>query len=160
MRLIARRVAAVVAIVLGLACVSLAAFGTDARPLGRPPAPDNTPQAGTIPPLNPRAGNTDIRQTTQIAPDIFASEFGKRGKHVVTVTIRGGAYYLIAWRDKQSATSRGPVHMTKTISGGFPLVLVAIDNRGGDSTCSISIDGKEKDTQSTGADSPIVYCEA
>jgi hypothetical protein len=160
MRLIARRVAAVVAIVLGLACVSLAAFGTDARPLGRQPAPDDTPQAGTIPPLNPRAGNTDIRRTTQIAPDIFNSEFGKRGKHVVTVTIRGSAYYLIAWRDKQVLGSRGPLHVTKTLTGGFPLVRVGIDAKGGASTCVITVDGKEKDTQSTSTEFPVVFCEA
>jgi hypothetical protein len=159
MRLIARRVAAVIAIVLGLAFVSIAAFGTDSTPLGREPVPDDEPQAGAIPPLDPRAGNTDIRRT-QVAPDIFASEFGKRGKHVVTVTIRGGAYYLIAWRDKQIVGSRGPLNVTKTVNGGFPLVRVGIDAKGGPSTCTITIDGKEKDTQSTSEEFPVVFCEA
>ncbi|HUQ00141.1 MAG TPA: hypothetical protein VM093_06745 [Aeromicrobium sp.] len=159
MRLIARRVAAVVAIVLGLAFVSLAAFGTDATPLGRQSVPDEEPQAGTIPPLNPRAGNTDIRRT-QVAPDIFGSEFGKRGKHVVTVAVQGSAYYLIAWRDKQVVGSRGPLTVTKTIEGGFPLVRIGIDAKGGPSTCVITVDGKEKDRQSTSEDFPIVFCEA
>lgn len=159
MRLIARRVAAVVAIVLGLAFVSLAAFGTDSSPIGRPSVPDDEPQAGIIPPLNPRAGNTDIRRQ-QYQPNIFASEFGKRGKHVVTVSVRGSAYYLIAWRDKTVEGARGPVSKTRTITGGFPLVRVGIDAKGGASTCSITIDGKEKDTQSTSEEFPVVFCEA
>jgi hypothetical protein len=160
MRLIARRVAAVVAIVLGLACVGLAAFGTDGGITARPAAPNDTPAVGSIPPLDPRAGNTDIRRKTAAGGSIFNTEFGKRGKHEVTISVNGRAYYAAWWRDGTFGGGRGPLRGTKVVTGGFPLVRLGIDAKGGASTCTITVDGRIKDQQSTSSDTPIVFCEA
>jgi hypothetical protein len=157
MRLIARRAAAVIAIVLGLACVSAAALGSDSSPIGRPPVPDDEPRVGAIPPLNPRT--TPARPKPK-PPSSFDTEFGDRGSHEVTVTIRGSAHYLVNWRDKESKIGVGNVTQSRTIEGGFPLAQVAMQAVRGNSTCTITIDGDVKDTQSTTAETPIAYCEA
>ncbi|MFL6089539.1 MAG: hypothetical protein ACJ71Z_05305 [Aeromicrobium sp.] len=166
MRLIARKVAAVVAIVLGLACVSLAAFGSGTTVVGPPPAPDDEPKIGSIPPIGPRSGVKADSIAGPSAPrsGAFDSEFGQRGNHEVTVVLHGHAFFDVEWRDKKS--DKGATlgfRKTRTVKGGFPLAQVAVQaypEAIGSAGCSITIDGHEKDAQVTSKDQPIVFCQA
>jgi len=162
MRRIVRTVAAGVVIILGLALVSVAALGAKpANPLGRPSAP-NDDKVQAIPPFNPGPAKKAGIPNKVVLPNSFETEFGKRGKHTVEVSVRGGAVYGIAWRDKREPEwGLGNVQQSRTVNGGFPLVQVAMSaTRGIDSTCVITIDGEEKDTQSTTSDTPVQFCEA
>lgn len=162
MRLIARRIAAVAAVLLGLACVSAAAIGSE-TPLigGRPEAPGQPVETAGIPPFDPASGGSELaNQASARQATSFDSEYGDRGEHEVTVTVRGGANYVINWRDKQTKTSTGATTWSRTITGGFPLVQVAVQAVFADGTCTITIDGEIRDTQSTSKDRTITFCEA
>ena len=161
MRRIVRTVAAGFVVILGLALVAVAALGANSSsPLGRPSAPDDE-RVQAIPPYNPGpAAEAGIPK--MLRPNSFDSEFGQRGKHKVEVSVRGGAVYGISWRDKPEAEwGLGNVERSRTVNSGFPVVQVAMSaTRGINSTCVITIDGEEKDTQSTSTETPVQFCEA
>ena len=160
MRRIARTVAASIVIILGLALVSVASVGANTEStIGRPTAPDNE-TVGHIPPFRPSASRkADLQRN--LNPSSFDSEFGKRGKHEVLVRLTGGPQYAITWRgDPKTEWGLGNVQRTRTIDSGFPVVQVVVNGGGRTVTCSIIVDGIEKDRQSTTTDKPIVYCEA
>lgn len=159
-----RTIAAVIAIVLGLACVSLAAFGADAMKSVTPNSSDDErkPSARALPPLDPEAGNTETRMWEGgPVPDSFKSEFGQRGKHEVTVSVTGGAVYGVTWRDQaEPKWGVGNFSAERTVNGGFPLVQVVMQNKTGrNSTCVVTVDGIEKDRQSTSTEHLIQVCE-
>jgi hypothetical protein len=152
--------AASIVIILGLALVSVAAVGAKSgNPIGRPDAPDDE-VVRAVPPFTPGPAKAGIPKS--LRPNSFDSEFGKRGKHKVEVSVRGGAVYLITFRDdKEGEWGQGSVTRSRTVNSGFPVVQVGMDSSsGGHSTCVITIDGEEKDTQSTSAETPIQFCEA
>jgi hypothetical protein len=159
MRRIARTVAASVVIILGLALVSVAAFSSDIATVTLPDAPKAVPEAGQVAPLDPNAGNSPVRKIPSNLPDIFATEFGKRGKHEVTVTLSGPAAYQVSWRDGKVEEGTGQLNSTKTVSGGFPLAFVAVNGLGASITCTITIDGVERDSQTSTPENSIVFCE-
>lgn len=160
MRRIVRTVAAGVVVILGLALVSVAAFSSNIVTATLPEAPTDTSQGNEVAPLDPNANNGPIRKINVGMPDIFATEFGKRGKHQVTATMSGAGYYAVQWRgDKEAKQGAGAYSKTKTVNGGFPLVLLAINGAGRAVSCTITIDGVEKDTQTTSAETPVVFCE-
>lgn len=161
MRRIVRTVAASFVVILGLALVSVAALGANSgNPLGPPSAPSDE-KVQAIPPFNPGPAR-EAGIPKMLRPNSFDSEFGKRGEHKVEVSVRGGAVYGIAWRDKpEPEWGLGNVEASRTINSGFPVVQVAMSaTRGVHSTCVITIDGEEKDTQSTSDETPVQFCEA
>jgi hypothetical protein len=161
MRRIARTVAAGIVVILGLALVAVSAVGANnAGPLGRPAVPDDD-KVQVVPPFNPeRSKEAAIPQSMR--PNSFASEYGKRSKHKVEVRVTGGAVFLITFRnDKEGEWGQGSVTRSRTVNSGFPVVQVAMQaTRGIHSTCVVTIDGEEKDTQSTSAETPLQFCEA
>ncbi|HUS22683.1 MAG TPA: hypothetical protein VMZ66_11810 [Aeromicrobium sp.] len=162
MRRIVRTVAAGIVIILGLALVSVAAFSSDIATATLPDAPTTASEGGEVAPLDPYADNGPVRKTkTPDGPDVFGTEFGRRGKHEVTVTISGSGnfHYQVRWRGGKLDDSSGQYSRTKTVKGGFPLVLVGITSTGPAVSCSITIDGIRKDTQTTTADTPETFCE-
>jgi len=162
MRRIARTIAASIVVILGLALMSAAALSTDIVDAALPEAPESAAKGGAIKPLNPNADNPPVRKVGPDAPSIFTTEFGKRGKHEVKVTISGGAHYVITWRDDPvSEEGRGNVQRSRTIDSGFPVVQVGMTGTSGyHSTCIIVVDGTEKDRQSTSDETPVQICAA
>lgn len=165
MRRIVRTVAASVVVILGLALVSVAAFSSDIVIATLPEAPEDTSGGGAVAPLDPNVGNGPARKVIQGDPYLFRSEFGKRGEHDVEVVVTGVAalIYAISWRDDQKAQwGTGPVQRRRTIDSGFPVVRVTVNGGEGEgnATCVVTVDGVEKDRQSTSSELPIVSCEA
>jgi hypothetical protein len=158
MRRIVRTVAAGFVVILGLALVSVAAFSSDVVNVTRPDAP-KTSDAGSVAPLSPPdPDNLPVRNIPGDMPDIFATEFGKRGAHEVNVSMRGQGYYQVHWRGGKVDDGLGNYSQTKTVRGGFPLVLIVVNGLGRSVGCSVTIDGVEKDTKSSSAEQPIIYC--
>jgi hypothetical protein len=92
--------------------------------------------------------------------DVFDTEYGDRGSHKVTVSIRssGIAGYSITWRDgKKEQGTTGGLTRTRTITGGFPLAQVGIQGLGV-ATCTITVDGAQKATKSTSRKYAIAIC--
>jgi hypothetical protein len=161
MRRIVRTVAAGFVVILGLALVSVAALGDNSTsPLGRPSAPDDD-KVQSVPPFNPGpAPEAGIPKS--LRPNVFDSEFGKRGKHKVEVRVIGGDQYAIDWRgdpETEWGTGHG-AQRSRTIDSGFPVVRVAVNGAARTATCVITVDGKERDRQSSTDTTPIVVCEA
>jgi len=159
MRRIARTVAASIVVILGLALVSVASFSSNIVTATLPEAPTDVSEGGAVAPLDPNADNGPVRKITLDAPELFATEFGKRGKHEVTVTMGGQGFYQVHWRDGKVEDGAGRYNRTRTIKGGFPLALIAVNGAGRAVSCSVTIDGIEKDTQTTSAKTPVVFCE-
>ena len=170
MRLNARTAAALLAIVVGLALVVFAALGSKGSLPGTLKPPPPIPVAkGTIPPLDTRTGvqpgkpgPKDPADVPGITADIFGTEYGERGVHKVTVTIKGNgpAGYSIKWRDGKSeqGTTAG-LTRERTIKGGFPLTQVAVQGIGASVvTCTVEIDGAEKSTKTTERKFAIQFC--
>ena len=160
MRRIVRTVAAGIVIILGLALVSAAAFSSDVVTGRLPEAPSTGSKVEAVAPLDPNAGAGPRRKAAPAAPDVFATEFGKRGKHSVTATVSGGGAYQVSWRGGDVEQGAGAFSRTRTVKGGFPLVLVIVNSLGRSASCSVTIDGVEKDTQSATAKTPIFFCSA
>lgn len=161
MRRIARTAAASIVVILGLALVAVSAVGANNDgPLGRPAVPDDD-KVQAVPPFQPERSK-EAAIPKSVRPNSFDSEFGKRGKHKVEVRITGGAVYLITFRnDKDGEWGEGSVTRSRTVNSGFPVVQVGIHAiRGIHSTCVITVDGEERDTQSTSAETPLQFCEA
>lgn len=161
MRRFARIAAASIVVILGLALVAVSAVGANnAGPLGRPSVPDDD-RVQIVPPFTPERSQ-EAAIPKSVRPNSFDSEFGKRGKHKVEVRVTGGAVYLITFRDdKDGEWGEGSVTRSRTVTSGFPVVQVGMHaTRGIHSTCVITVDGEERDTQSTTADTPIQFCEA
>jgi hypothetical protein len=151
--------AASIVIILGLALVSVAAVGAKSgNPIGRPEAPsDDT--VGAVAPFTPGPGKVGIPKT--LRPNSFDSEFGKRGKHKVEVQVIGGDQYAITWRDDpETKWGTGNVRLSRTIISGFPVAQVAVNGAARQATCVITVDGREKDRQSSTRTEPVVFCEA
>jgi len=159
MRRIVRTIAASIVIILGLALVSAAAFTSDIVNATLPKAPTTESEGGEAAPLDPNLDNGPVRKVTLDAPDIFVTEFGKRGKHEVTVTMSGPGFYHVQYRNGNSEDGAGVYNTTKTVVGGFPLALIAINGAGHTVSCTITIDGVKRDTQTTTTKDPIVFCE-
>jgi hypothetical protein len=173
MRLNARTVAALLAIVVGLALVVFAALGSKGTLPGTlKPAPPIPEAKGTIAPLDPStgvhpppdkgSGDKDAAGIPGFTGDIFASEYGDRGTHKVKVTIsaNGPAGYSIKWRDgKSEQGSTAGLTRERTIKGGFPLAQVAVQGLGASTvTCTVDIDGVEKSTKTTARKYAIQFC--
>ena len=164
MRRFARLFAASIVVILGLALVSAAAFNPQTGRVSLPTAqdePQDEPPRKAIPPFDPKSGlgkHAGIPQALRY--NAFNSEFGKRGNHEVTVSMSGPGYYSVHWRDGKIEEGAGRYSRTKTVKGGFPLALIAVNGAGRTVTCSITIDGVEKDTQTANAEEPIIFCEA
>ena len=164
MRRIVRTVAASVVVILGLALVSVAAFSSDIVIATLPEAPEDASEGGTVAPLDPNVDNP-ARKVIRGDPYLFRSEFGQRGEHDVEVVVTGVAslLYAISWRDDQKPQwGLGPVQRRRTIDSGFPVVRVTVNGGEGEgnATCVVTVDGVEKDRQSTSSEQPIVSCEA
>jgi hypothetical protein len=161
MRRIARTVAASIVVILGLALVSVAAFSSDIVTATLPEAPtSSSEQRAEVDPLDPNADNGPVRKVPLgDAPDIFKTEFGERGKHEVTVTMSGNGFYHVQWRGGKSEDGAGTYNRTRTVKGGFPLAFVGINGAGNAVSCTITIDGVERDKQTTSAKEPIVFCQ-
>jgi len=159
MRRIVRTVAAGIVVILGLALVSVAAFSSNISTATLPEAPTNASQGGAVAPLNPNADNGPIRKIDVDAPDIFGTEFGDRGKHEVVVSMAGQGYYQVHWRGGKVEDGAGQYNRTRTVKGGFPLVLIVVNGLGRTASCTVTIDGIKKDTQTTSAKTPIIACE-
>jgi len=169
MRFNARTAAALLAIVVGLALVVFAALGSKGSLPGTLKAPPEIPVAKeAIPPLDnhtgvqPRKPGKDQAAVPGITADIFGTEYGDRGVHKVTVTIKGNgpAGYTIKWRDGKSeqGTTAG-LTRERTIKGGFPLTQVAVQGIGASQvTCTVEIDGAEKSTKTTERKFAIQFC--
>jgi hypothetical protein len=173
MRLNARTVAALLAIIVGLALVVFAALGSKGSLPGTLKPPPPIPEAkGTIAPLDPntgvrkakdsKTGDQDAAGIPGFTGDIFASEYGDRGTHKVKVTINanGPAGYSIKWRDgKSEQGSTAGLTRERTIKGGFPLTQVAVQGLGASTvTCTVDIDGVEKSTKTTARKYAIQFC--
>lgn len=160
MRRIARTVAASVVVILGLALVSVAAFSSNIVTATLPEAPESATEGdAAAPPLDPNADNGPLREIDVDAPNVFATEFGRRGKHEVTVSMGGQGYYQVHWRGGKIEKGAGQYNRTRTVTGGFPLVLIAVNGLGRTASCTITIDGVEKDQQTTSTEAPIVLCQ-
>ena len=159
MRRIVRTVAAGIVIILGLALVSAAAFSSDIVTATLPDAPTTASEGGEVEPFDPNADNGPIRKYNVNSPNIFGTEFGKRGKHEVAVSMDGQGFYEVRWRGGKVEDGAGPYHRTRTVDGGFPLALITINGGGQPVSCSITIDGVEKDSQTASPKTPIVSCE-
>jgi hypothetical protein len=139
--------------------LSVAAFSSDIVNATLPKAPTTASEGGAVAPLDPNADNGPARNTTLNAPNVFGTEFGRRGNHVVTVRMSGTAYYQVRWRHGKVEDGFGTYSRTKTVRGGFPLALIAVNGGAHAASCTITIDGVEKDTQTTSAKIPVVFCE-
>ena len=159
MRRIARMIAASIVVILGLALVSAAAFSPDIVEATLPEAPESAVEGDQVAPLDPNADNPSVRKIAQGAVDIFGAEFGKRGNHEVTVSMSGPGYYAVHWRDGKVDDGAGTYNRTRTVKGGFPLALIAVNSAGRIVTCTVTIDGIVKDRQTTSAESSIIFCE-
>ena len=163
MRRIVRTVAASIVVILGLALVSVAAFSSDIDIATLPEAPEDASEGGAVAPLDPNIGNGPARKVLTGDPYLFRSEFGKRGKHDVKVVVAGSILYAINWRNvPKPQWGMGQAQYTRTIDSGFPVVRVTVNGgeRGGRASCVVTVDGVEKDRQSTSPEEPIVACEA
>jgi hypothetical protein len=175
MRLNARNGAALLAIVVGLVVVVFAALGSKGSLPGTlKPAPPIPVATGPIAPIDPNAGvsknvgkKTDgdkaLRSMPGFSKDPFATEYGERGKHEVTVTIttNGGSAYLLTWRGgKSERGSAKGLTRTRTIYGGLPVVQVIGQAISPASriTCTITVDGVKKVTQTTTGTWSVVTC--
>jgi hypothetical protein len=159
MRRIARTIAASIVVILGLALMSAAALSPDIVNATLPDAPERASEGAQVAPLDPNADNGPVRDIEVGVPGIFATEFGKRGKHEVAVSMSGPGYYQVHWRGGKVEKGLGRYNDTKTVEGGFPLVLIAVNGAGRTVSCSVTIDGVKKDTQTTNAKTPIIFCE-
>lgn len=163
MRRRGRLIAAIVAIVVGLVLVWIAAFGSRSNQTAQNTLPEAQATPGTIAPLDPdarRSPNTvdgtatpkDEPSPTDTPGDIFDQEYGARGKHEVTVSIRasGKFKYQVKWRDgKADEGISSGYHRTRTLTGGFPFAqVVAIVVPQDNVSCTITVDGVEKDSAS------------
>lgn len=165
MRRIVRTVAASIVVILGLALVSVAAFSSDIAIATLPEAPEDASEGRAVAPLDPNVGNGPARKVITGDPYLFQSEFGQRGEHDVEVVVTGVAslLYAINWRnDQKPEWGLGQVQRRRTIDSGFPVVRVTVNGGEGEgnATCVITVDGVEKDRQSTSSEEPIVACEA
>jgi hypothetical protein len=159
MRRFARTVAAGFVVILGLALVGVSAVGDDGGPLGRPSVPDDE----RVQAAPPETSDKNKKPALPLAarPNSFNSEFGKRGKHKVDVRVSGGGIWVITFRtDKEGEWGSGSATRSRTINSGFPVVQVAMSAASGNATCTITVDGEQKDTQSTSSEKPITFCEA
>jgi len=157
MRLNARTGAALLAIAVGLALIVFAVLGSKGSlPGTRKPAPDLPIATGPIKPIDPMRGvhkstgkkNAAETPAAGFGGNIFDTEYGDRGTHDVTVTIRanGIAGYTITWRDGKSerGTTSGLTRSRK-ITGGFPLVQVGVQGLpASQASCTITVDGAQK----------------
>lgn len=152
--------AASVVIILGLALVGVSAVGVQqGNPLNRPDAPEGE-GVPSVRPFDPDAENDRVRTITEDAPQVFGTEFGKRGDHEVTVSMSGPGFYQVHWRgQKKVEEGAGQYNRTRTVNGGFPLALIIVNGGGRAVGCTITIDGIEKDTQRTSAQQPAVACQ-
>ena len=159
MRRIVRTVAASLVVILGLALVSVAAFSSDIVEATLPEAPTSASQGRQVDPLNPNADNRRTARNIDVdAPDIFGTEFGKRGKHEVTISMGGQGYYQVHWRGGKPEKGLGNYSRTRTVNGGFPLALIVVNGLGRSVSCSVTIDGVEKDSKASSAEEPIIFC--
>lgn len=159
MRLNARTVLALIAILAGLVVAGIAIFAPNSNDETVYGALEDTVSAGPIAPINPNSGNhvgiglSSQSKTKPKKPDIFDRAYGDRGSHDVTVTIgtNGLGNYLIEWRDGKKERGRtSGFTRSRTLKGGFPLVLVGIQGSTQYRvTCTIKIDGLQKDSQHT-----------
>jgi hypothetical protein len=175
MRLNARTGAALLAIVVGLALVVFAALGSRGSIPGTrkaaPPIPITTAE---IPPL---AADTGIRKDPNkktegdkalenlpgFSKDAFATEYGDKGKHEVTVSVtaNGRSAYLITWRGgKSEKGTAASLSRTRTIVGGFPIVqvLAQVSPAASRISCTITVDGVQKVEQSAAGVWSVVSC--
>jgi hypothetical protein len=177
MRLNARNGAALLAIVVGLVLVVFAALGSKGSLPGTLKNPPPIPVAtGTLEPLDPvksggivdaggkakNTGKDDPEAVQGFGANIFDTEYGARGTHKVSVSIRSNGItgYSIKWRDgKSEVGSTSGLSRERTIRGGFPLVQVAIQGLPASSvTCKVTIDGAEKATKTTSRKYAIAFC--
>ena len=175
MRLNARTVAALLAIVVGLALVVFGALGSKGSLPGTlKAAPEIPVVTAAIPPIDPDTGvqtnsgkktegDKALEDQARAKTDFFATEYGDRGKHEVTVTVNAGSRssFLIHWRDgKSEKGAAASLTRTRTITGGFPVayVLGQAVPPATRVTCTITIDGVQKVTQTTTGGWSIVSC--
>jgi len=175
MRMNARTGAALLAIVVGLALMVFGALGSKGSLPGTlkppPPVPVVT---GALAPIDPTKGigkstgektegEKELENLPAAKDDVFASEYGDRGKHEVTVTIsaNGRSAYLISWRGGKSEKGiTASLSRTRTIVGGSPTVQVLGQAAAPASriTCSITVDGVKKVNQVASGTWSVVSC--
>lgn len=175
MRLNARTGAALLAIVVGLALVVFGALGSKGSLPGmRKEAPPIPVETAAIPPLNPNTGvrkdsdkttegEKELEKVASSGKNVFATEYGDRGKHEVEVTVSAGSSsaYLINWRGgKTEKGASANLTRTRTITGGSPLahVVAQVIPPATRVTCTITIDGVQKVSQSTTGSWSLVSC--
>lgn len=164
-------IAGVVAILLGLVIIGAALYEV----FGNQPEEsvfgaetieaESDTRPGSIDPLDPGGSKVGtLRNDEEPAGpgNIFGTQYGDRGEHEVTVTVSGGRVgYSAQWRDghRERGATTGTWSRTRTLKGGFPLAQVTIQGvMSASATCTITIDGIEKATESITKTWGVTWC--
>lgn len=158
--------AAAVAIAAGLAMLGVVAYSYVADDPGSSTVAsgdsvDDPSTIGHLDPLAPGGGKIGKLRTKDAAPrsDVFDSEYGRKGRHTVTVEVTGVGRYRATWRDGhvESGNTRGTYTKTRTVNGGLPLAAVTIQ-AASRLTCTITIDGEKKSSETVAKSYGITWC--
>jgi len=160
-----RRIAGLVTVILGLLLVTVAGYSLVRDDPKTSTAAESAgvqdPKVGQVDPVDPGGSSLGPVSRSDAPPenDVFAKEYGDRGKHKVTLTIRG-TYYKVEWRDGQKDQGRGGMTNTRTLNGGFPIVGAFVVGQGSRASCTVSVDGVEKTSESATKVPGAVWCAA
>ena len=155
-----RTVLAMIATVLGLVAISVAAFGGSGSSSGSGPGQSNTRAIEPVAPIDPDdkdAGKPDKKSSVDLT-DPFATSFGAKAKHKVTVrvTANGAANIAVYYRDRKKPKVLSPgSEETRTITARYPLAAVSLQLPGDApgvatiATCTIVIDDVVVSQEST-----------
>lgn len=161
-----RTVLATIAVVVGLAAIGGAAFGGSGSSSGSGSSRASEPNQGNnhgiepVAPIDPNekdAGKPD-KEKPMNPSDPFATSFGVKGKHKVTVrvTANGRANIALYYRDRKKPKVIAPgFEETRTITSRYPVAAVSLQLPGKGpgvatiATCTILVDGIEVSREST-----------
>lgn len=129
---------------------------------------DGDAPTGAVDPVDDGGGALGkLRTDTSTAapkPSVFDNEYGPRGPHTVTISVSGTrAGYAAQWRDghKVTGTTSGTWSVTRTVTGGLPLGEVTIQGiKSASASCTITIDGEEKVSESITKAWGVTWCVA
>lgn len=172
-----RNAVAVGVIVIGLVVAGLAAFG-DPRSWREPPSIVSNDKLGGIDPVEPVDPENPGPSLTEDDPESledptnpFVTSIGGNFEHKVTIRVSAdgvvqvGVYYRDGKQQEQVGVDSN-FSTTRTFTGGYPLSMVMVTipkkypGRATRATCTISIDGRKVDKDTTTKPRSLARCVA
>jgi hypothetical protein len=155
-----RTVLAMIATILGLVAISVAAFGGSGSSSGSGPSQSKNRAIEPVAPIDPddKDAGRPGKKSSMDPSDPFATSFGAKAKHKVTVRVaaNGAANIAVYYRDRKKPKVLSPgSEETRTITARYPLAAVSLQLPGDApgvatiATCTIVIDDVEVSRVST-----------